>query len=192
MTEINSLIGYDFDGVLCDTMPCFVRHWKDKYDFTVADVETRTFNLDFFPEYDFKNAHDDIAEAINTYNQYCYPHTFAMEIVREIANRLNQVPIIITSRPEVNKEITEAWLQHWLGIPYLLIMIDGKSKADSIAEQEGMIYFVEDRYRTVHSISHLVEKVYMPIRVWNTGRELKADNIIPVGSLVDVYEDMFE
>lgn len=186
-----TMIGYDFDGVLCDTMPAFLAYWKAKYDWVIADFDTRQFEMPFQPDYNFKDVYDDIAESINEYNAYCYPHAFAMELVREMANRSNEVPIIITARVEENRKVTEMWLQHWLGIPYELELTNGKTKAELIAEHDGMLYYIEDRFQTVNEIAPVCEKVYMPTRVWNTGRPLQHDNIMPVANLIEVYNDIF-
>lgn len=190
MALVSSLIGYDLDGVLCDTMPCFVQHWKEKYDWVIEDTDNRQFEMPMPPGYNFKDIHQDIIDAINTFQPYMYPHAYALEIVREIGNKLNQVPIIITARHPENEEITRRWLNHWLAYPFDLVLTGNKNKADAVAECEGMLYFVEDRYKTAHQISHVCEKVYMPRRVWNQGRELTQSNIIPISNLIEVYNDI--
>lgn len=191
MALVSSQIGYDIDGVLCDTMPAFIQYWKENYDWDIDDITSRVFEMPMPPDYNFKDIHFDIITAINTFQPYLYPHAYAMELVREIGNKLNQVPILITARHEDNEEVTRRWLNHWLSYPYDLVMAGGKSKADIIAECEGMLYFVEDRYKAVHSIAPVCEKVYMPRRAWNEGRELTRENIVPVNNLIDVYNDIF-
>lgn len=190
MTLISSQIGYDFDGVLCHTMPAFIQYWKDKYGWDIDCINTREFRMDFGPDYNFKHIVEDIETSINMFQPYLYPHTYAMELVREIGTRLNQVPIIITARSENNREVTEMWLNHWLAYPYELIMTGDTPKADVVAEQEGMLYFVEDRYSTCHSLAQLCDKVFMPRRPWNIGRDLLSEAIVPVNNLVEVYNDI--
>jgi len=190
MALLSSQIGYDMDGVLCDTMPAFQQYWLDNYDHIIDNTTLRGFEIPFGENYNFKNLHKDIIAAINMFQPYLYPHAYALELVREIGTKLNQVPIIITARHRENYDVTVAWLDHWLAYPYELIMSGNKAKADVISEQEGMLYFVEDRYKTVHSVAPVCEKVYMPRRTWNQGRELLRDNIYEVNNLIEVYNDI--
>ena len=184
-------IAYDFDGVICSIMPAFHQYWKEKYDWTIFDGDTRTFNMPMPKDYDFKHISDDIAEAINLYQSFMRPCAYAVEMVREIANVMNQTPIIITARRYENKEVTEEWLRHYLGIPYSLTFAEGRGKPD-ICKEWKITHFVEDRFRTVGNLAEVCDHVYMPDRVWNSRRKhLEFDNITRVNNLIDVYDLMF-
>jgi uncharacterized HAD superfamily protein len=175
-------------------MPAFMLYWKENYDWVVEDYDEEGkclgWNMPMPPDYNFKDIHDDIAKAINTYQNYLYPHAFAMEMIRELARASNSPPVIITARREDNRDVTNEWLQYHLGIPFDLRMVNNGPKMDVIAECQGMQYFVEDRFKAAHDISHVCDKVYMPRQPWNQGREITRENVIPVHNLVEVYNDI--
>jgi uncharacterized HAD superfamily protein len=181
-------VGYDFDGVLCETMPAFHQYWYEKYGWRILDGETRTFDMPMPPDYDFKNIYSDIVEALNLYQPYLRPHAYAMEMVREMARQSNETPIIITARSLKNKEVTENWLKDYLGIPFTLVM-DTKSKAETIAEWR-IKYFVEDRFKTVNTLN-MCEKVFMPDRSWNSGR-VPQDFVVRVNNLIEVWDEIMK
>jgi uncharacterized HAD superfamily protein len=184
-------IGYDFDGVICETMPAFHQYWKEKYSWSIFDGDSRTFEMPMPKDYDYKNISDDIEEALNLYQSFLRPYGYALEMMREIANVLNQTPIIITARRIQNREVTDEWLSHYLGIPYTLVFAEGRSKP-SICEEWKVTSFVEDRFKTVGNLAHVCDHVYMPDRVWNSGREHRGfKNIHRVNNLIDVYDLMF-
>jgi len=179
-------IAYDFDGVLCNSTPAFHLFWKEKYGWDIWDCGQPSFNLPLPADYDMKNIHSDIKEALNKFQHYCLPYSFAMEMMREFAREYNEQPIIITARPQGNTGVTDEWLKHWLGIPFTLVHCEGHgSKAEVVAEY-GIKYYVEDRFRTVNQLTSC-EKVFMPDRPWNTGRTPQ-DFVLRVNNLVDVWD----
>ena len=179
-------IGYDFDGVLCESMPAFHRHWKEKYGFDMFDLGHPTFEMPMPEDYDLKDIHEDIVEALNTYQLYLHPHSYAMEMVREFAKEFNETPIIITARSKKVTRSTNEWLKMCLGIPYTLVHVEGHgNKADVIASYK-VKHYVEDRFRTCNQINSC-EKVFMPDRAWNWDRTPQ-DHVVRVHDLVDVWD----
>jgi uncharacterized HAD superfamily protein len=184
-------IAYDFDGVLCDTMPAFIQYWQEKYSWTIWEHTTNTFNMPLPEDYDYSKIHGDIVEAVNLYQPYLQPYAFAMEMVREIAREYNEQPIIITARRPENVEVTRSWLKAYLGIPFTLISTgekgkgSGENKPDVIAEHK-IQYFVEDRFKTCNSIKSC-DAIFMPDRPWNWDRT-PLDHVIRVNNLLDVWD----
>jgi len=176
-------------------MPAFHQYWSEKYDWRIFDGDGRSFNMPMPPDYDMKNIHSDIVEAINLYQPYLKPHAFAMEMVREFANRWNETPLIITARRPENVEVTDSWLQHYLGIPYTLVTTgsevssSGENKPDTIAKW-GVRYFVEDRFKTCNNIKSC-DQVFMPDRPWNTHR-VPLDHVMRVNNLLGVWDEVTE
>ena len=121
-------IGYDFDGVICEVMPAFHQYWKEKYNWMMFDGNLRTFDMPMPEDYNVKHISDDIAEATNLYQAYMRPPAYAVEMIREIANVLNETPIIITARRKETSEVTDEWLKNYLSIPYTLVFAEGRSK----------------------------------------------------------------
>jgi hypothetical protein len=181
-------IAYDFDGVLCNTMPAFHQFWFEKYNWNIWEGEARTFLMPMPEDYDFKNINTDIQEALNMYQAYLHPHAYAMEMVREMARQFNEQPIIVTARAAVNKDATDAWLKFHLGIPYTLYCIGGDTGEGKPEVLAGMHirYFVEDRFKTVNNIKSC-ETVFMPSRPWNTGRT-PLDHVVRVNNLIEVWD----
>jgi uncharacterized HAD superfamily protein len=160
-------IAYDFDGVLCDTFPAFEQHWFTKYDWLIPQSDS--WNMGMPEDYDIKLMHDDILEAHELYQAYLYPHAFSMESVRHMANELQESPIIITARKPESRGVTEAWLKHWLGIPFTLYLTAG-SRKDELIESLNIRYFVEDRFKVANEIALVCDTCFMPSRPWNVGR----------------------
>jgi uncharacterized HAD superfamily protein len=182
-------IAYDFDGVLCSTMPAFHQYWKEKYNWKIFDHEkgNRSFEMPMPEDYNFKFISKDIEEAINKFQSFLYPHAYAMELVREMANNFNEQPIIITARNAANKDVTDAWLKRYLGIPYVLYLVGGDTGENKpkLIEGLGVKYFVEDRFKTVNSIKSC-RKVFMPDRPWNGNRKPNK-HVLRVRNLIDVW-----
>ena len=178
--------------MICDIMPAFHQYWKEKYNWMIFDGEVLEFEMPMPEGYDIKHISDDVAEATNLYQAYMRPHAYAVEMIREIANVLNETPIIITARRKETSEVTDEWLKHYLGIPYTLVFTEGRSKS-SICEEWKITHFVEDRFKTVGNLAQVCSAVYMPDRARNSGREHKGfDNIHRVNNLIDVYDIMFK
>jgi beta-phosphoglucomutase-like phosphatase (HAD superfamily) len=182
------MIAYDFDGVLCNTMPAFQQYWQEKYSFRISANAQTEFAMPMPEGYDERGIGNDIEEAINLYQGYLQPFSFAMEMVREFAREYNEQPIIITARRKVNIEATDTWLKHYLGIPFTLVAVTGHSKkAEIVGPEWGIAHYVEDRYRTVNELAATGVKVFMPERKWNMGRPLH-DSVVVVNNLLDVWD----
>lgn len=177
-------IAYDFDGVLCDTFPAFEQHWFTKYNYLIP--QSSSWYMGMPEDYDEKNMHDDILEAHQQYQAHLYPHAFSMESVRHMANQLQESPIIITARKEDSKEVTEAWLKHWLGIPYTLYMTAG-SRKDDMVKSLKIRYFVEDRFKVANEIGEVCETCFMPKRPWNVGRQ-PTERVTRINDLVNIID----
>lgn len=181
-------IAYDFDGVLCNSMPAFHQYWQEKYNYRMSDYKHNSFEMPMPKDYNMSNIYSDIVESINLYQTYLWPHTFAMEMMREFAREYNEQPIIITARSRKTTEVTDAWLRHYLGIPFTLVHVGGHSgKADIVGPEYGVQYYVEDRFRTVNQLAKTEVKTFMPERPWNYGRPLP-DNVVIVNNLLDVWD----
>lgn len=177
-------IAYDFDGVICDTMPAFEQHWFTKYDWLIPQSDSWEIGM---PEgYDYKHIVDDISEAHQLYQSYLYPHTFACESIRHIANQLQESPIIITARRREDREVTEAWLKHWLGIPYTMYVTSGKRK-DDIVKSMKIRYFVEDRFKVATEVGEVCDTCFMPNRPWNAGRSTTS-RVTRINDLVNIID----
>jgi uncharacterized HAD superfamily protein len=173
-------------------MPACQQLWYEKYGFQMIDSRPRGFDMPMPGGYDSKKIHDDIVEAISTYQMYMRPYAFAMEMVREMARQFNEQPIIITARPAKLKDITETWLKEYLGIPYTLVTTGSEqaaTKADAITDFR-IKYFVDDRFRTVNALN-MCEKAYMPDRIWNSGRTPQ-DFVVRVANLIEVWDDIMK
>ena len=178
-------IGYDLDGVICNTMFAFHQFFRKKYDHWIFDSEKPEFRTPMPEDYDYKNIHDDIAEAINTYQRFLYPHSGSIEAIREIQSRSGRRwPIIITARSIKCYKASKEWLNKWLG-DHVLVMVDGADNKMSWIDKFKLDYYVEDRYKTCLKMSKVLKSVFMPDRPWNFGRPLP-DNVIKVRDLVDV------
>jgi uncharacterized HAD superfamily protein len=184
-------IAYDFDGVLCDTMPAFHQFWREKYNHEIRDFTSSTFEMNLQDGYDLKDIYKDITDAINTYQPYLQPYAFALELVREFARQYNEQPIIITARRAESREVTSSWLKAYLGIPFTLMIVGEAGTASGANKPEilaglGVKYFVEDRFKTCNSIKSC-ERVFMPDRSWNWNRT-PLDHVVRVNNLLDVWD----
>jgi hypothetical protein len=189
-TYLESVIGYDIDGVLCNPMPMFAKWFLENKGFDPTEYYKNRFKMWCPPSYDPHDFHKDIATATIEGLEYTYPLNDNLEAVRSLSDALGQIPIMITARSERTREATIQWLNYWFHYAYGLVM-NGR-KGETVQKYKHMKYFVEDRYRNVLYLAPVCHTVFMVRSPWNAGRQLPYPNIIPVDNLWDVKDYVLE
>ena len=165
-------IGFDFDGVVADTMEAFIRLADEDYSIKVSPGEITDFMVeecldigkDIIDEIFTKLVLDPLGVGLK-------PMADAIIVLEELAR---EAPLtFITARPDV--EPVAEWLDWYVGgktfaKARLIATGDHDDKVDHI-RQMGLTHFVDDRAVTCNFLSN--EKGIIPIiyeQPWNFGK----------------------
>ncbi len=169
-------IGFDFDGVVADTMEAFIRLADEDYSIKVSPLEITDFMVE-----ECLDIEQDIVDEIFTrlvrdpLGVGLKPMTGAIEVLEELAG---DAPLtFITARPEV--EPVADWLDCFLSSKSfarvrLIATGDHDGKGDHIREM-GLTHFIDDRVITGNLLAR--EKGITPIiydQPWNLGQHTLA------------------
>ena len=165
-------IGFDFDGVVADTMEAFIRLADEDYAIKVSPVEITEFIVEECLDIDQEIIDDIFSRLIrDPLGVDLKPMTDAITVLEELAG---SAPLtFITARPEV--EPVAEWLDCYLDSKTfararLIATGDHDGKVDHIREM-GLTHFVDDRAVTCNLLAK--EKGITPIiydQPWNLGK----------------------
>ena len=180
-------IGFDFDGVLCYSVPFLIRFFHDKYGFWLTDNKPK-FHFDFPPEYDIRKVRTDIAEAILKYNKHMTPHKDAVTGLHNIVDVLDIERVkVVSARHPSTEIVTKRWLEKWFpSLQFETHIINRGSQKRKACEELNITHFVEDRYKTVLDLAKTLNTVFIYDAVYN--ERPVPDNVIRVSKLNDVAQ----
>ena len=165
-------IGFDFDGVVADTMEAFIRLADQDYAIKVSPSEITEFMVEECLDIDQEIINDIFGRLLlDPLGVGLEPMTDAIRVLEELAW---EAPLtFITARPEV--EPVAAWLDCHLSSKIfaqsrLIATGDHDGKAEHIREM-GLSYFVDDRADTCNVLAQ--DQGIIPIiydQPWNRGK----------------------
>jgi hypothetical protein len=165
-------IGFDFDGVVADTMEAFIRLADEDYAIKVSPLEITDFMVEDCLDIDQEVVDDIFTRLVrDPLGVGLKPMTDAIIVLEELAE---DAPLtFITARPDV-KPVAE-WLDCYLSNKTfakvrLIATGDHDGKADHIRKM-GLTHFVDDRAVTGNLLAR--EKDITPIiydQPWNLGQ----------------------
>jgi uncharacterized HAD superfamily protein len=181
------MIGFDIDGVLCDSLSEVDKLFEKEVGHKVF-ANTRTWLIND-PTLSHIDINEFLTQSIIDIGNDAKPYPNVIEYISKIHTDIfkHKVIPIITSRHIRTKRITENWLNKYLGeygIRFKLFF--SEYKVDIIRKLE-LKYFVEDRYETVKLVADNVNKVFMVNRPWNIYERITKFNIVQVNDIKEVY-----
>ena len=92
------------------------------------------------------------------------------------------------------KQATYKWLEKHLNshptleVEYEVIFVESSTDKVKVLADRGIRYFVDDRYRTCHTLAPQLTMMFMFNQAWNTGRPAKAQNIKRINDLMEMVD----
>jgi hypothetical protein len=166
------MIGFDFDGVICDVQHIFRGHFFDKFGVVIDTAETQpTYGFSIEDSPDFEPWWwDEIPVAIAKYQHICPPFAGAIYALEAIYTHFTLPYIqIITAREASNAvmQVTRLWCDQNFTFPY---QIDFCATSDEKTELIGFFdikYYIDDRFKTAQELAPKLKISYLMNRKWN-------------------------
>lgn len=166
-----SLIGFDIDGVVADTMEAFIRLAADDYGLTVLPAQITRFQVEKCLDIDVEIIEEIFGRLLlEPQKSGLLPMSHAPAVLEEMAG---VAPLtFITARPE--REPIEAWLHSILGPTVFqqvrLVATGDHDDKMRYIRQMGLEYFVDDRMKTCIELAEEGLSAIVFQQPWNAGR----------------------
>lgn len=188
---------FDLDGVIMDSIDIFRMHFWDvfKIDMGEAKIHHNQFN---FVELESKGLGYDkfgpeIPVALAKYHHIIPPIEGSIDALETWHHGMNEPLLFVTAREPSHpvKQATYAWLdKHLFKAEYEVIFVESSTDKVKVLHNRNIRYFVDDRYRTCHTLCRQLSTMYMFNQNWNTGRPVTAMNIQRISDLMEMIDDL--
>jgi len=182
------MIGFDLDGVICDTYSVLRNQikFRTKHDIHKEPQKYFKINIPMHTDLEVGNLINTIILENSDEIQFL-PN--AKEYLVKI-HRLIKYPIcFITAREHFLTTVTRKWLDDNLsgtGVKFKVFFCKSKFKV-AHCKDLGLKYFVEDKPFTIDELSEHIHKVYVINQEWNLSWKPKRKNVVRLDSLREVY-----
>lgn len=176
-------IAFDFDEVLANFIPVLCGHILDETGVDISN-KIRTFKIEVDGCSD-EHVSKMIEDCVVNKTRNTLPCEYAIEAIEKFSDMYEGNAIVITSRDKnVSGDATYEWLDtHFPNVSFDVYFSYDKY---NIARKLGLDYFVDDRHKTVQSLSPLLKAAFLIDKPWNINRDVK-NNIYRARHLMDVY-----
>lgn len=176
-------IGIDIDGVLCDSISHFVQEAKKRFGVTVNKEDIVKFDIAAQSDLLQKQVTEIFSDP--DYLSTLSPLPHAVNIIRSLS-AVYELHIVTTRYAEI-KFATVDWLNEHKFAYYYIVTTNDKA---GYAQQCGIEYFIEDRYKNAMSLANVCKKVLLFDAPWN--RRPISDNIVRVHNWLEVPEGLID
>jgi len=180
------MIAFDLDGVIVDTYEVMRKRLLEKFGVNFPKETHTSFNFDI-PDVDPKEIQKCIDDIMVHDTISAKPLGNSIEVLKKIYYDYNLPIVIITARPHISKDNTVAWLKRYLEDTPFKLFVTQNGKKNFYIAVNNIRFFVDDRYKTCHEVSPIVEKVFLFDSPWNQ-RTIKEKNIIRIKKLNEVFK----
>ncbi len=183
-------IAFDLDGVVINLEPhltAAIEEWYGKGSIVHAAPRLFTFSV---PEVSHKNLGRVVVKVVKERTPIAEPIPGSIEALHEIYE-ITKAPIVfMTARSGRAVEmVTRDWLDRHLSVPYEIHFIPDKDKGGLLAEKK-IDLFVDDRFKTIHSVAPNVRLAFLFDQPWNRDRAITLPNILRISSLAEIVPGM--
>lgn len=192
--RVQAPIAFDMDGVLSETGMILEEAIKKEYGVT----EVRGTSEDYptfqyvIPGVSRNKVFNSINRIVHEESMAALPSPWMQPVLSHLLNSLVSFPItIVTARAQENAGVTYRWLEDHIPGRFNLIMVNGMQK-EVVLKRIGTEVFVDDRYKTIRTLTNHITMPILYRRPWNQGRPTEASafqindlrDIIPVINMV--------
>lgn len=196
-------VGWDLDGCLINTSDMFRAMLYNKYgtkDLKKTDAaghERFKFEVEGVSDQKVWNV---IHKVLDEYQEFCPPFVDSMYTLHRLYE-VQQTPVhVITARPDSCADATREWLDTYIGVPYVLWVVDppknDKALATNVKTEDvndlGLTHYIEDRFKYASQLAKEcpnLEKVYLINKPYNVGRRT-AEKVQRIDSALEILEDL--
>ena len=153
------------------------------HDYDIDHVKERGFEIDI-PGYTNEGMWKIFDDIIRRYSEFVFPYPGAKEVITRVYDYYKVPVYFCTARKKSNRDVTEAWLEQHIGVPFKVGFAGSKHKARHL-QKRGYTMFVEDRLRTANHLAETMDKVFLINQPWNINRDT-AEGVTRVQHLEDI------
>jgi uncharacterized HAD superfamily protein len=179
-------IGFDFDGVICDTHHIYRGHFFDCFGHVCEQPHNQkqyTFDIidNEFYEPDWWR---EIPVAIVKYQHICPPFPGAIEALKAFADSIDEI-CIVTAREDSDavRQVTNLWCHQNFDFAFDIHYVGTPEDKDETLQRLGITHFVDDRFKTAVHIAEFINTSFILNQPWNRRRDKVPGNVIRIDSL---------
>jgi hypothetical protein len=190
------MIGFDFDGVVCDVHHILRGHFFDKFGVIVSrEKDQKRYEFGGFTNSSkFKPWWwDEIPVAIAKYQHICPPFAGAIEAMRKIYfdYDLEHIQIITAREPsKAVMQVTRLWCQQNFTFPYRIDFCATSEEKTELIQFFKLKYFIDDRFKTAQDLAPYLKCSYLLNQTWNNRDTVLLSNVERVNTIWDMHRHL--
>jgi len=182
------MIVFDIDGVIADFHTAFRNKILNLTGYDVDDAPSK-FEIDV-PGWTKDDIWKCILSTIKGGINAIQPYPNTVFHLWHLYDKTREPLQFLTARHDSCHAATRSWLQHYVIMPFELVMSNGSKNKQDLLAPMAATHFVDDRFRTVNEVCSDV-KTYLFNRTWNEGRDADP-RVIRINSIEKPIKDYLE
>jgi hypothetical protein len=186
---------FDLDGVVMDSIDIFRMHFWDVFGIDMGEPKIHHNQFNFIEleskGLGYETFGPEIPVALAKYHHIIPPVEGSIKALERFHFDMGEPLLFVTAREPSHpvKQATYRWLDHALvGAKYEVIFVESSTDKVQVLKDRGINYFVDDRYRTCHTLCEQLTMMFMFNQNWNTGRPVKVANIQRINDLMEMID----